>query len=389
MMTRSSWLAGAAILGVNLITGSAVLAQTPTPPHQSDQGASKSQNAKDGRAWSLKSGPGAPHNILPGPPDARMSEENMFLRMPKLSSDYVLGEGDKLDVEMLGGNLDGSMTSLTISNSGTITLPYLGEVQASGLTAADLEGKIAHLFKERELVKNPEVLVYVTDYKANPIFVMGEVDNPGEYMMSQELTLMEAILMAGGIDPGAGSYGYLHRRTSPEAPKLQPATVAANPTAAAGQGVEVMEIDLRPLKLGGVPEPDVPLRKGDIIVIPKSKDRRYYVLGDVRSPGTVEIPPPAERVLTASQAIAHAGGPTPTAKMSQGVLVRYKEDGSREEKKVDFLAILKGRQPDFEVQPNDIIFIPGSSAKTLAYGLLGQIPGTIQSGARGTIMPGR
>ena len=44
------------------------------------------------------------------------------------------------------------------------------------------------------------------------------------------------------------------------------------------------------------------------------------------------------------------------------------------ETKVNFKALLSGRQPDMEVQPNDIIFIPGSAAKTLGYGMLGMLP---------------
>lgn len=61
--------------------------------------------------------------------------------------------------------------------------------------------------------------------------------------------------------------------------------------------------------------------------------------------------------------------------MSEGILLRYDEAGVRQELAVDFSAILRGKEPDFEILPNDIIFIPGSNAKTLGYGLLGIIPG--------------
>ena len=46
---------------------------------------------------------------------------------------------------------------------------------------------------------------------------------------------------------------------------------------------------------------------------------------------------------------------------------------------MDFAAILKGKQPDFAVRPNDILFVPGSGAKTLGYGLLGVIPGALET----------
>ena len=61
--------------------------------------------------------------------------------------------------------------------------------------------------------------------------------------------------------------------------------------------------------------------------------------------------------------------------MSAGVLVHFNPDGTREEIKVDFKAILEGRHPDVSVRPNDIVFIPGSAGKTIGYGLLGAIPG--------------
>jgi len=69
--------------------------------------------------------------------------------------------------------------------------------------------------------------------------------------------------------------------------------------------------------------------------------------------------------------------------MSDGLLVRYDEQGNRKEIPVDFAAILDGRQPDFPIQPNDIIFIPGSTAKNVGYGMLGIIPSLLTK----TIIP--
>ena len=366
-MTKACWLTASLVAGACLLAGAEASAQAT------------SENAKDVREWSLKSGPGAPHNILQSTERSR-GEEALFWRIPKVSAEYLLGEGDRVDLTIVrGGGLNDSLKSLTVSNSGEISIPYIGTVKAAGLTASQLEERVASLFEEKQLLKKPEVLVYVTDYRAKPFFVLGEVDQPGEYVMSQELTLMEAILMAGGIDPDADSFAFLHRRKSTTGPDLQPGRALQNP-AAATPGEELVKIDLRPLKKGGVPKPDIYLKKGDILVIPKAKDMRFFVLGDVRSPGSKDIPPPAERPILVSQAIAQAGGPAPTARMSKGILIRYNEsDGSREEKNVDFDAIIKGKQPDFEVRAGDIIFIPGSNAKSVAYGILGVLPQNIQS----------
>ena len=373
-MTRTGSFYALLAMGVTVVASVTALGQ------------SQSQNAKPNRQWSLKGGPGAPHNIMPIG-DVSRSDEDLFLRVAKVSPEYVLGDGDRLSVSVIGGGaLNDSLASLTIGNAGTITIPYLGNIQASGLTAGQLEDQITRLLAERQLLKNPEVLVYITDYKARPYFVMGEVDNPGEYMMSQEITLMEAILLAGGIDPTAGSEAFLYRRRGPAGSGSAPLRVPENPEVAE-PGVDITRIDIRPLKLGGVPDPDILMQKGDLLLIPKAKDNRYFVVGDVRTPGAQIIPQPVERVMFASQAIAQAGGPNKTAKMSEGILVRYDADGQRQEVPVDFLAILQRRRPDIEIRANDIIFIPSSNAKMLGYGMLGVIPQRVEM--RGRMSVGR
>jgi hypothetical protein len=65
--------------------------------------------------------------------------------------------------------------------------------------------------------------------------------------------------------------------------------------------------------------------------------------------------------------------------MSEGMLVRYDENGARQELAMDYAAILDGRQPDFPVRNNDIIFVPGSAAKTIGYGMVNMVPRLLQS----------
>jgi hypothetical protein len=66
-----------------------------------------------------------------------------------------------------------------------------------------------------------------------------------------------------------------------------------------------------------------------------------------------------------------------TAKMSDGVLVRYGDNGERQELAVNFDEIMKGKGEDFFMRPNDIIFVPGSKFKNLGYSLLNLVPGAV------------
>ena len=85
--------------------------------------------------------------------------------------------------------------------------------------------------------------------------------------------------------------------------------------------------------------------------------------------------------MLSSQAIAKAGGPMKTAKLSKGILVRFDEAGRRLELPMDINAVFAGKSPELQIRPNDIIFIPGSTAKTLAYGLLGAVPMVVEQTA--------
>ena len=295
-----------------------------------------------------------------------------FWRLAIISKEYELGPGDRLRIDVYGApDLSQMLESTTIQNNGVITLPMIGEIQAAGLTGEGLEREIADRLKSKGLIERPEVLVTVTEYQAKAVYVIGEVDNPGQYVMSQPWTLTEAILIAGGLDMTAGNYGYLHRRlpSAPPPVALPPRTMAKPEEPS--PGYEAIKIDLQAMKEGGILEPDPVLKAGDVMVVPAASVQVAYVIGDVLSQGAVVLP--ASGTIPVSRALS-AAGPTRTADPSKGIVVRYDLAGVRRELAVDFRAILEGRKPDFEIKANDVIFVPGSNAKTLGYGLLNAIP---------------
>jgi len=305
-----------------------------------------------------------------------------FNRLPGLSLDYEIDAGDLLEIKVLGS--EELSQSLRVSNSGNITLPLLGLIPAAGRTAAMLESEIAGLLKDRGLFVNPEVLVWITEYKAKPIYLLGQVDRPGEYVMSQQWTIMDALFVAGGLDFGAAQYGYVHRRLTSDSSEFIGKPNLQNP-AMAQPGTEVIRIDLQPFKEGKVIDPNIRLKKGDVIVVPTRSIELFYVIGDVTRAGGYEMPP--DKNVTVSRALSWAGGPTKEAKMSDGILVRFDESGQRKEIPMDFAAIIGGEKSDFEVKANDILFVPGSKAKTIGYGLLGVIPSIVRNYAVFALFP--
>lgn len=311
--------------------------------------------------------------------DTKHPRQLTFNRMPGLSPDYQVGPGDELEVIIWGLFADHQL--LKVGSDGSITIPYLGQVTVADQTTEQIENTIAEGLKAKDLINDPQVLVDVSQYEAKTVYVLGEIDRPGEYSVSFQMTLMDLVFIAGGIDFLAANKAYLHRRASAGQPAWRPTHVKAQLMALqtqpgiAGQGTEVIEIDLRPLKEGGVLDRNITLRNGDVFFVPRRKVEVVYVIGDVAGAGAFELP--EDKPLTASKAIAWAGGPTKTAKMKNGILVRFDPDGTRREMPVDFAAVLRGAQSDFEVQANDIIFLPGSHGKSLGLGFLNSLPNVL------------
>ena len=114
------------------------------------------------------------------------------------------------------------------------------------------------------------------------------------------------------------------------------------------------------------------------------KTEIVYLIGDVVRQGAIVLASgsaPVSRVLSA------AGGMKRTADESKGIVVRYDGQGRRQELHVNYGAILAGKQPDFMVQANDVIFVPGSAGKTLALGVLNTIPQVLKTVAVVAILP--
>jgi polysaccharide biosynthesis/export protein len=111
------------------------------------------------------------------------------------SADYRLTAGDKLRVEVYK---DAQLSqSLQIRPDGKVTLPLVGDIVAIDLTPIQLRDRIATGLKE--YVTNPVVTVIVVEASPLMIYVMGEVMQPGSIPMRGQMTVLQALAMAGGF----------------------------------------------------------------------------------------------------------------------------------------------------------------------------------------------
>jgi len=115
-------------------------------------------------------------------------------------SDYPLGAGDKLYIQVFGE--EELSLEVLLSDAGTISYPFLGELQAKGLTTGKLSQAITEGLSDGYLV-SPSVSVTVLEYRQ--FFIYGQVAKPGGYPYQPGLTLQKAVALAEGFTERASS----------------------------------------------------------------------------------------------------------------------------------------------------------------------------------------
>ena len=116
--------------------------------------------------------------------------------LPELQqTSYTLGVGDKVRIITFGN--EALTGEFRINDTGKIAMPLLGSVPAAGLTPEKLQQDIAAALESRKLLQKPNVSVEITEYR--PIFVLGEVNRPGEYPYKPGMTTLSAVSTAGGF----------------------------------------------------------------------------------------------------------------------------------------------------------------------------------------------
>jgi protein involved in polysaccharide export with SLBB domain len=136
--------------------------------------------------------------------------------------------------------------SQKIGSDGTLSLPLIGEVVASGKTVGQLQEELARLYKPQ--LQDNEVLVTL-DTRAVPVVVSGAVQRPGKIVFERPATVLEAIMEAGGFTPEA------------DLKKISLIRIVKGEH-------ETETIDMRPL-LQGKPTPAIYCAGGDVIYIPE------------------------------------------------------------------------------------------------------------------------
>jgi polysaccharide export outer membrane protein len=158
---------------------------------------------------------------------------------------YVIGAQDVLDVNVWK-EPDVSRT-VPVRPDGKISLPLLNDVQAAGLTPAQLAAQVTDSLKK--YVTNPQVTVIVTVINSQRVYILGEVTRPGAFPLIPGMSVLQALSSAGGFTQFAKVKSIFVRRFE-------------------NGKEEKFPFNYREVIGGKKPEQDILLKAGDTIVVP-------------------------------------------------------------------------------------------------------------------------
>jgi polysaccharide export outer membrane protein len=304
-----------------------VLAFAVALPASSTQNATPSQNAPRPKIASGQ------NPVVTTPPPK--SSESLTAQTTDTAA-LTLGPGDEVEVAVYGAPDLSVHTRVT--SDGNVSLPLVGYVRVAGLTSSEAEAAIEAQLRQRNILNDPHVSVFVKDFSSSGVTVVGEVAKPGAYSTLGPHRLFDVIQSAGGLTEKAANRAVISHRGSDTSSTYD---LSKDPAQMAQSNVEV--------------------RPGDTIVVPAAPI--VYVLGEVGKPGGYVLGSGANGV-TVLRVIAAAGGPGRDASVGKVTMLRRTTNGL-EQIPVPLKKILHAKATDVPLEPDDIIFVPNSRFKEL------------------------
>jgi len=265
---------------------------------------------------------------------------------------YILGPEDVIEIEVF--DVPELKKTVRVAADGQIALPLIGRVQASGLTAEQLRQALAEKWGE-DYLQDPQVTVFVKEFVAKPVSVIGAVEKPGLYPLTGQRTLIEMLSMAGGFGKKstspAGRTVMITRKSGFKDLQTVPGMHVRGP--------DQIEIDLNRLLYAREEGLNIEIKPLDIISVTKADV--VYVFGAVKQAGGFVLEDRPS--LTVLQAISMAGGFTPTAARGAARILKTHPDGSQTEVPVNLRKVINGKAENTTLAANDTLFVPDSKAK--------------------------
>ncbi len=319
--------------------------------------------------------PGGTTSLLAGDESAYIIDEEIFYQHEKIQEQrlqrviarrnkvapktklptYHIGSSDLLQVSVFDVE-EFKDLPVRVRPSGYISLPLIGAVKAENKTEAELQRDIEA--KLDEFLYNPQVTVFVEEYGAHKVAVIGEVNEPGRYPLKRDsVGILDMISEAGGKTKYTNGIVILIPADEDPSRGRSRARLASNAEVAADfqHGIEIYYEDL--IGRGGRAAVDFPVLPGDVIVV--QEPGTVHVDGEVKTPGAVQ---PISR-MTLLGSIAAANGLTYSADMHKVEVVREVGQGKLAYLAVDLEEVSLRSGRDIRLRDGDVVRVPSQTTR--------------------------
>jgi len=265
--------------------------------------------------------------------DKAMTEESRntlaLLSKERKPADYTIGIRDILSIEVWQKDKPEIQRTVEVFADGTISFPLIGTLNVKGKT--DKEAAALVISRISKYIKDPFVSVRTVTVKSKKIYILGQVRSPGIFPLREQLRILDAVLLAGGMGPEADLSRSLFIRNG-----------------------NVLPVDFYALLREGAMGNNIYLQDADKILVPSIADNKVFVFGEVQKPGIVFI----DKDLYLMNAISECAGLTPAAEPSGIRIIR----GSLAKPTVyvaDINQLIRGNiEHNVRLRKGDIVFIP-------------------------------
>lgn len=249
-----------------------------------------------------------------------------------LSAEYRVGPADELTINVNGeAKMDAIVTRIDVQ--GDIQLPIIGNINVMGATTAEIQQALVNAYT-KEFV-DPWIVVSISRFRSRPVFMLGELNDPGVLHLERPTNVLQAVGLAGGLSDQAYLDGARLLRDE-----------------------QIVAIDIKALLKQGRFDQNIWLQPGDTVYVPGYRDLRVFVLGAVNNAGMQ----PFRDSLSLLAAIAGSGGIAGgQAKVEDTRIIRTHSPLQGELITVDVSEILQGKATDLSLKPGDIVFVPNSA----------------------------
>ncbi|MTI62592.1 SLBB domain-containing protein [Methylophaga sp.] len=240
-----------------------------------------------------------------------------------------LGAGDMLRITVYD-NPD-LTTETRVTSDDTINFPLVGEISVAGKSVPEAEKMIARELENKGFLRNPQVNILVTEFLSQQVSILGNVTKPKRIPLHREVSLTDALALAGGITQlGSDSVSIISKR---------------------GDRANKKKLNLTEILNGK--RPDVMVSPGDIIYV---HGLQVSVLGAVNSPGKYPI---TDEATTVSDFIALAGGISSTGS-DEVTLTSSQPDSEGKKYVINLNEMFTGQDADknLAVREGDVIYVP-------------------------------